>query len=101
MTFIKKVEDFNCEHCGALVKGNGYTNHCPECLWSKHVDVYPGDRSATCGGLMKPIAFEQEKTETIITHECIVCKYRKRNKVSIKDNVDTMATIAREIASKK
>lgn len=101
MTFIKKVEDFNCEHCGAVVKGNGYTNHCPECLWSKHVDVHPGDRLATCKGLMKPIAFEQEKTEIIITHECVVCKYCKRNKVAPEDNVDTMAMLMKEIALQK
>ena len=28
------------------MKGNGYTNHCPKCLWSKHVDINPGDRGA-------------------------------------------------------
>ena len=50
--FIKVKEDFVCEHCGAEVKGDGYTNHCPKCLWSKHVDVHPGDRAAECGGMM-------------------------------------------------
>lgn len=42
--FTKTVEDFICAHCGTHVRGNGYTNHCPECLWSKHVDNNPGDR---------------------------------------------------------
>ena len=53
--FIKNIEDFTCEHCGAPVKGTGYTNHCPKCLWSKHEDVNPGDRASDCHGLMKPI----------------------------------------------
>ena len=56
MTFIRKTEDFICENCGAVVVGNGYTNHCPACLYSKHVDRSPGDRAADCGGLMEPVA---------------------------------------------
>lgn len=36
--FTRVIEDFICENCGTEVKGNGYTNHCPKCLWSKHVD---------------------------------------------------------------
>jgi hypothetical protein len=42
--FQKTVEDFVCEHCGHPVAGNGYTNHCSQCLWSKHVD----DNSGIC-----------------------------------------------------
>jgi len=53
--FQKRIEDFVCERCGAFVKGTGYTDHCPECLWSKHVDVNPGDREAECGGLMEHV----------------------------------------------
>jgi rubrerythrin len=86
--FTKTVEDFICGHCGREVEGNGYTNHCPFCLWSKHVDINPGDREATCGGLMKPIRLEKEKSEYIVTHECIVCGYTKRNKLSIADDFD-------------
>ena len=56
--FNRRIEDFTCEHCGTEVHGNGYTNHCPNCLWSKHVDINPGDRAADCGGLMEPIAVE-------------------------------------------
>lgn len=92
--FTKKVEDFVCEHCGHEVKGNGFTNHCPACLWSKHVDNYPGDRAATCGGLMRPIRVELEKQEYIITHECVKCGYSKRNKMSLDDDFDVVTQIA-------
>lgn len=98
-TFQKVVEDFSCEHCGANVKGNGYTNHCPACLWSKHVDINPGDRAASCGGLMKPTSIENENGEYVITHTCQKCSYKKRNKVSVNDNFDTVVQIATDLAS--
>ncbi len=86
--FQKKKEDFICENCNREVKGNGYTNHCQFCLWSKHVDINPGDREAVCKGLMKPIKLEKEKSEYIITQECAICGYTKRNKLSPQDNFD-------------
>ena len=87
--FQKNVEDFVCGHCGFSVSGNGYTNHCPKCLWSKHVDVNPGDRAAACGGMMKPVSVEVGKGgEYSIVHECVVCGYRKKNKISSEDNFD-------------
>lgn len=50
--FIHCQEDFVCEVCGTKVKGTSYTNHCPNCLWSKHVDQnVPGDRAELCHGL--------------------------------------------------
>jgi len=50
-------EEFICENCNTIVKPLGYTarNHCPKCLYSKHVDILPGDRKETCHGLLKPI----------------------------------------------
>ncbi|MFA5010180.1 MAG: RNHCP domain-containing protein [Patescibacteria group bacterium] len=88
--FIRKVEDFICEHCGALVKGTGYTNHCPECLWSKHVDDLPGDRSHPCGGLMEPIGLELRGDKRQIIHRCQKCGIIKKNKVADNDNPDTI-----------
>ena len=53
--FTRTIENFTCGICGTEVKGSGYTDHCPKCLWSEHVDIFPGDRKAECGGLMEPI----------------------------------------------
>ena len=39
--FKRKIEDFVCGNCGEKIKGDGYTNHCLQCLWSKHVDITP------------------------------------------------------------
>src|SRR5438128_1119531 len=92
--FQKKVEDFTCEHCGKEAKGNGYTNHCPYCLWSKHVDMYPGDRAVTCGGMMEPILVEMEGQEYILTHQCQKCGSTKRNKLAPDDDFDVVTKIA-------
>ncbi len=92
--FIKNKEDFVCEKCGFKVVGDGYTNHCPKCLYSKHVDVNPGDRLAKCGGLMKPVMVEGTQKEYVLTHECVLCGYKKRNKVASEDSVDALAAIA-------
>ena len=58
--FNRKKENFVCENCGEKVEGNGYTNHCPNCLWSKHVDINPGDRQEECKGLMVPVDLEKQ-----------------------------------------
>lgn len=88
--FQRTTEDFVCEHCGQTVKGSGYTNHCSACLWSKHVDEFPGDRSAYCGGMMKPTSIEIEKGGFVISHKCTVCGYVKRNKTAKDDNLDAV-----------
>jgi hypothetical protein len=93
MAFIKNKEDFICENCKTDVYGNGFTNHCPKCLWSKHVDVSPGDRAADCGGMMKPIKFEKEKEEYVLTHKCEKCGYEKRNRLSPDDDFDKAISI--------
>ncbi len=92
--FTRKIEDFVCEHCGQEVKGDGYTNHCPKCLWSKHVDVNPGDRLATCGGMMRPIAGEKDGTKMMIRHKCQKCGFERRNSLDEKDDFDAFVKIS-------
>ena len=86
--FQRRVEDFGCARCGASVVGDGYTNHCPKCLWSQHVDVNPGDRAATCGGLMEPVGVEMARYKNILTHRCVKCGKVQKNKMSPKDDFD-------------
>lgn len=90
-----RKEDFICEHCGAEVKGNGYTNHCPQCLYSKHVDINPGDRMADCGGLMEPIDVEQKDGKYIIVQHCQKCGFIRRNKVEDNDDFEAILQIVR------
>lgn len=99
-SFIKKAEDFVCEKCGKDIIGNGYTNHCSNCLWSKHVDINPGDRAETCGGMMEPVKVENEKGEWILTHKCVKCEHEKRNKISSEDNLNEMQRVAKSFADR-
>jgi len=85
-TFQKKIENFVCERCGASVKGTGYTDHCPQCLWSKHVDLFPGDRKANCGGLMKPVGVAVKNKNYIIYYQCTRCGYKHRVKSAPEDS---------------
>ncbi|MEZ4210492.1 MAG: RNHCP domain-containing protein [Patescibacteria group bacterium] len=91
--FIKHSEDFDCANCGSHVVGNGYTNHCPICLWSLHVDNLPGDRENNCRGKMKPIQVEITSEGYDVVHQCQSCRVIKRNKVSDNDDRDTLVKI--------
>lgn len=86
--FQRQIEDFVCEKCGKEVKGDGYTDHCPRCLRSKHVDVNPGDRRSKCNGLMEPIGVEVKSDKYIIHYRCVKCRFEHRIKSAPDDNFD-------------
>ncbi len=93
--FTRTIEDFICEHCGAKVTGNGYTNHCPACLWSKHVDINPGDRAERCEGLMKPLCVEMIHDDYIIIQKCEKCGAQRRNKSKKDDNFEAILALVK------
>ena len=68
-------EPFKCENCGKEIKPLGYTarDHCPHCLYSKHVDINPGDRENKCHGLLEPIAVEKYRDTYKIIYKCQRC----------------------------
>ena len=92
--FKKKIEDFICENCGCEVKGNGFTNHCSKCLYSKHVDIFPGDRAEECNGLMKPEIAGENGGEWFIIHKCQKCGKEQKNKTSKDDDFDEIIKIS-------
>ncbi len=92
LKFRRKVEDFVCEYCGQEVKGNGYTNHCPKCLWCKHVDIFPGDRNNSCLGLMEPVGLELERGIYQIIHRCKRCGEDKKTKAVAEDDISSYLT---------
>ena len=59
--FNMKDEEFICENCNNKVSKLNYSarGHCNICLYSKHVDINPGDRLNECKGLLEPIAIEK------------------------------------------
>ena len=87
--FQRRNEDFICARCGREVRGTGYTNHCPVCLTSRHVDVRPGDRAADCGGLMYAVEAKQDgKKGYMILFRCEACGHEGWNRSSPDDDVD-------------
>lgn len=92
--FIRNKENFICKNCNQAVEGNGYTNHCPNCLYSKHVDRYPGDRQESCLGLMSPIDIITKGGEAkYVVHICNFCKVIKRNILSEQDSMQAIIDI--------
>lgn len=92
--FQRKKEDFVCEFCGAEVKGTGYTDHCPVCLCSKHVDNNPGDRASECRGRMNAVSAEYKAGEFIMGYRCVVCGKKSRIRAAPDDNKDILTSLA-------
>lgn len=88
--------DFFCENCGKHVEKLGYTarDHCPYCLYSKHVDINPGDRKNKCLGLLKPIEIEKFKSTYKIIYQCERCKKKHKNIVAKDDDIDAIISIS-------
>lgn len=89
-------EEFTCINCGKQVKPLHYTarDHCPECLYSLHVDIMPGDRENKCKGLLKPIGIEKFKDTYKIIYQCERCKEQHKNKVANDDNMDKIIELS-------
>jgi len=87
-----RQEVFRCRRCKLLVgpvpSGGRYRNHCPYCLYSRHVDGHaPGDRASPCGGSMAPIgAFTRSKGEHVIVHRCLACGFERYNRLAADDD---------------
>ena len=90
-------EGFICENCKKEVLPLGYTarDHCPYCLYSKHVDINPGDRANTCCGLLKPVGIEKYKDTYKIIYKCEICNKEHKNVVASDDDYNKIIEISR------
>lgn len=93
-SFVKNVENFICSVCGQKVIGNGYTDHCPNCLWSQHVDINPGDRQSKCLGQMEPVGVTKEKGEWKISYQCRKCGFVHQCKSAKDDNMEKIIELS-------
>ena len=91
-------EIFECEHCHQQVNKLEYTarDHCPHCLYSKHVDINPGDRANTCQGLLKPIDIEKFKNTYKIIYQCEKCGQLHKNIMATDDNFDKIIELTKK-----
>ena len=94
--FIMKDEEFICENCQKKVEKLNYTarDHCPYCLYSKHVDINPGDRQNTCHGLLEPISIEKYKNTYKIIYKCTKCNKIHKNIMANDDNFEKIIELS-------
>ena len=96
--FSKLDEEFVCENCKHKVQKLNYSSrdHCPFCLYSKHVDINPGDRANTCRGLLIPIGIEKFKDTYKIIYKCKKCGQTHKNIIAKDDNFDEIINLSIE-----
>jgi DNA-directed RNA polymerase subunit RPC12/RpoP len=104
------VEGFRCKTCHAHVhelaalSGVQNRNHCPYCLWSRHVDLYDaGDRLSACKAPMEPIGLTIKESrnkygsifhgELMLIHHCSECGAVSINRIAADDMLDTLLGI--------
>lgn len=92
--------DFICSHChqyisaDSLLAGVHNRNHCPYCLWSRHMDwKEAGDRLSACKAGMQPIGLTVKRTnkkyerrgELMLIHRCSDCGKLSINRIAADD----------------
>jgi hypothetical protein len=98
----REFGDFKCLHCklhvSALPDLSGviHRNHCPWCLWSRHVDLRcSGDRLSACKSPMAPagLTFKRRHKkyaggpgELMLLHQCTGCGGLSINRLAADDN---------------
>jgi len=104
---ISSFGDFRCAHCNQLVSaehvvsGVNNRNHCPYCLWSRHLDLFvAGDRLSACKGQMKSIGLTMKKSrnkyrlesrgELMLVHECVACGILSINRIAADDDPESI-----------
>ena len=97
--FTMKDEEFICENCHKKVEKLNYTarDHCPYCLYSKHVDIYPGDRNNKCQGLLTPIDIEKYKNTYKIIYKCQKCQELHKNIIARDDDFDKIINLSSKL----
>lgn len=94
--FIKNDNEFSCINCGKKVEKLKYTSrdHCNKCLYSLHVDIFPGDRKNDCKGILLPInVIQNSKKGQVIIYRCSKCGIEVRNVVADDDDRETIYKI--------
>jgi len=97
--FTKLDEEFICENCKQKIEKLNYTtrDHCNHCLYSKHLDINPGDRQNTCKGLLKPIGIEKFKNTYKIIYKCKKCNQIHKNIMANDDNMDLIIELSKNV----
>ncbi|NMB58424.1 MAG: RNHCP domain-containing protein [Chloroflexi bacterium] len=105
---IYDTQNFKCRNCGFFVTQNrelsgvNNRNHCPRCLWSRHMDITPGDRKSDCLSRMEPVGLTVKHVnkkygcavgELMVIHVCTCCGKVSINRIAADDDPDVIHTI--------
>ena len=92
-------EEFVCDNCHKNVSKLNYTarDHCPYCLYSKHVDINPGDRNNSCMGLMMPIGIEKYRNTYKIIYRCLKCNQKHKNIIANDDDFNKIISLSNSL----
>ena len=95
----REPDVWRCVHCRrdvtSAAPGTQHRNHCPFCLWSRHVDNDPGDRESECLASMEPIAITVRKGgEWVLIHRCNGCGELSTNRTAGDDSALLLMQIA-------
>lgn len=76
--------------------GGRHRNHCPYCLWSRHVDGrVPGDRASDCGSVMQPVGVvARANGEQAVLHRCLGCGVERHCRVAADDDVHLLMRLS-------
>lgn len=91
-------EEFICENCNKKVHPLKYSarDHCPYCLYSKHVDINPGDRKNSCKGLLNPLGIEKFKDTYKIIYRCEKCNITHKNIMAKDDDMNLIIELSKQ-----
>lgn len=100
--FTKNDSGFICSNCNKEVMPLGYSSrdHCPYCLASIHVDVFPGDRANTCKGIMLPQNITTNSKGYVINYKCTKCGELHNNKAASDDDFETILKVMNKTYNK-
>ncbi len=95
----QKKGGYTCIHCKGYVSYQSYgttqRNHCPQCLWSRHVDDRIGDRRSACNQKMEPIAVaSRQDGEWLLVHKCTGCSQLRTNRIAGDDHELALLALA-------
>lgn len=99
--FVKNDNEFNCINCGKRIEKLKYTSrdHCNSCLYSLHVDIFPGDRANDCKGILVPVnVIQTSKKGQVIIYRCNKCNAEVRNIVAEDDDRDTIYKVVEKFS---
>lgn len=94
---------FKCVHChhyvsvDDMLSGVVNRNHCPYCLWSRHLDLKKaGDRLSACKAGMQPVGLTFKRSrnkyatrrsgELMLIHRCSECGKLALNRIAADDD---------------